>query len=89
LHLDIPVGNPIEPAIPAVESTDVMDTELSPQVCVEPDNNTYDSNTEGPVVNSSTKQVLSSSWIESIVSEAKKDHQPCKSTLASISFTTG
>uniref|UniRef100_A0A8I6Z8X7 C3H1-type domain-containing protein n=1 Tax=Hordeum vulgare subsp. vulgare TaxID=112509 RepID=A0A8I6Z8X7_HORVV len=83
--VDIPVGgNPIEPAIPAVESTDVMDTELSPQVSVEPDNNTYESNAEGPVVNSSTKRDLLSSWIESIVSEAKKDHQPCKSTLPSI-----
>ncbi|VAI93466.1 unnamed protein product [Triticum turgidum subsp. durum] len=83
--VDNPVGNPIEPAIPAMESTDVMDTALSPQVSVEPDNNTYHSNTEGSVVNSSTKRDLSS-WIESIVSEAKKDHQPCKSTLPSISL---
>uniref|UniRef100_A0A453T7R1 C3H1-type domain-containing protein n=1 Tax=Aegilops tauschii subsp. strangulata TaxID=200361 RepID=A0A453T7R1_AEGTS len=84
--VDNPVGNPIEPAIPAVESTDVMDTTLSPQVSVEPDNNTYNSNTEGSVVNSSTKRDLLSSWIESVVSEAKKDHQPCKSTLPSISL---
>uniref|UniRef100_A0ACD5ZE11 Uncharacterized protein n=1 Tax=Avena sativa TaxID=4498 RepID=A0ACD5ZE11_AVESA len=108
--VDIPVGNPNEPAIQTIESTDVMDTELvspqvsaepdaglvspqvsvepdaelvSPQVCVEPDH-TSDSNAEGPVDDSSTKQALLSSWIESIVSEAKKEHQPCKSTLPSI-----
>ncbi|KAK1613054.1 hypothetical protein QYE76_036727 [Lolium multiflorum] len=78
--VDIPAGNPNEPAIQAVESTDVMDAELvSPQVSVEPDH-TYDSSAEGPVVDSSTKQDLLSSWIESIVSEAKKENQPCKST---------
>uniref|UniRef100_A0ACD6ADV6 Uncharacterized protein n=1 Tax=Avena sativa TaxID=4498 RepID=A0ACD6ADV6_AVESA len=121
--VDIPVGNPNEPAIQAIESTDVMDTELvspqasaepdaglvspqvsvepdaelvSPQVSVEPDaelvspqvsvepDHTYDSNAEGPVDDSSTKQALLSSWIESIVSEAKKENQPCKSTLPSI-----
>jgi hypothetical protein len=98
--VDITVGNPNEPAIQAVESTEVMDAELvSPQVSVEPDaelvppqvsveanaelvspqvsaepDHTYASNAEGPVA----------SWIESIVSEAKKEHQLCKSTLTSI-----
>ncbi|KAM0832225.1 hypothetical protein ACQ4PT_065058 [Festuca glaucescens] len=62
----------------------VPDAELvSPQVSVEPDH-TYDSNAEGTVVDSSTKQDLLSSWIDSIVSEAKKEHQPCKSTIPSI-----
>ncbi|XP_010239726.1 uncharacterized protein LOC100829964 isoform X2 [Brachypodium distachyon] len=84
--VDVPTVNPIDTALGALESTDVMDAELvSPQVSVEPDH-TYDSNTEGPVVDSSTNQDSLSSWIGSIVSEAKKDHQPCKSTLPSISF---
>ncbi|RCV22248.1 hypothetical protein SETIT_4G205600v2 [Setaria italica] len=56
----------------------------SSQVYVDPDH-TYHSNTEDHVAVPSTKPDPLSSWIEAIVSEAKKEHQSCKSTQHSIS----
>ncbi|XP_062178619.1 uncharacterized protein LOC133883338 isoform X2 [Phragmites australis] len=56
----------------------------SSQVYVDPDH-TFHSNTEDPVVESGTKPDLLSSWVEAIVSETKREHQPCKSTLLSVS----
>uniref|UniRef100_A0A0E0E443 C3H1-type domain-containing protein n=1 Tax=Oryza meridionalis TaxID=40149 RepID=A0A0E0E443_9ORYZ len=80
---DIPVDN-LNKLPSALESSDAMDADqVSSQVCVNPDH-TNDSNTENAGVESNAKQDLLSSWIEAIVSEAKKEHPPCKSTALTV-----
>uniref|UniRef100_A0A0D9WSF1 C3H1-type domain-containing protein n=1 Tax=Leersia perrieri TaxID=77586 RepID=A0A0D9WSF1_9ORYZ len=82
--VDIPIDNLNKPISSALESSGVMDTDqVSSQVCVDPDH-ANDSNVENPGVKSNAKQDLLSSWIEAIVSEAKKEHRPCNSTPLSV-----
>ncbi|TKW22211.1 hypothetical protein SEVIR_4G214500v4 [Setaria viridis] len=80
------VDKPIDkPVLLSSHSIVVPGGELaSSQVYVDPDH-TYHSNTEDHVAVPSTKPDPLSSWIEAIVSEAKKEHQSCKSTQHSIS----
>ncbi|OEL35996.1 Zinc finger CCCH domain-containing protein 7, partial [Dichanthelium oligosanthes] len=80
--VDKPIDKPI---VLSSQSIDAPGGELaSSQLYVDPDH-TYHSNNEDPMAVSSTKPDPLSSWIESIVSEAKKEHQSRKSTLPSIS----
>ncbi|XP_006657168.2 uncharacterized protein LOC102707322 [Oryza brachyantha] len=82
--VDIPVNDLNKPIPSALESSDLMDIDrYSSQVCVNTDHANL-SNTENPGVESNTKQDLLSSWIEAIVSEAKKEHIPCISTPLSV-----
>lgn len=80
------VDKPIDkPVLLSSHSLDVPGGELaSSQVFVNPDH-TYHNNTEDHVAVPSTKPDPLSSWIEAIVSEAKKEYQSCKSTQHSIS----
>ncbi|KAF0931353.1 hypothetical protein E2562_004493, partial [Oryza meyeriana var. granulata] len=82
--VDVPVDSLNKPIPSALESSGVMDADqVSSQVYVDP-GHTNDSNTENPGVESNANQDLLSSWIETIVSEAKKEHLPCKSTPLSV-----
>ncbi|KAG8075183.1 hypothetical protein GUJ93_ZPchr0006g43461 [Zizania palustris] len=81
--VDIPVDNLNKPIPSTLESSAVMDSgQFSSQLCIDLDH-TNISNTENPGVGSNGQHLLSS-WIEAIVSEAKKELQPCKSTLLSV-----
>ncbi|PUZ59831.1 hypothetical protein GQ55_4G074800 [Panicum hallii var. hallii] len=80
--VDEPIDKPI---LLSSQAIDAPGGELaSSQVYVDPDH-TYHSNAEDSVAVSITKPDSLSSWIEAIVSEAKKEHQLCRSTLPSIS----
>ncbi|KAJ1260039.1 hypothetical protein BS78_10G201600 [Paspalum vaginatum] len=83
---DKPLDNPNKSILLPSQSADTPGGELaSSQVHVDPDH-TYHQNIEDPVAVSSTQPDSLSSWIEAIVSEAKKGHQSCKSTLLPISY---
>jgi hypothetical protein len=83
--VDKPIDNHNKPILLSSQSADAPGQELaSSQVSVDSDH-TYHGSTEDPVGVSSTTLDSISSWIEAIVSEAKKDHQSCKSSLLPIS----
>ncbi|XP_066369865.1 uncharacterized protein [Miscanthus floridulus] len=83
--VDKPIDNLNKPILLSSQSADAPGRELaSSQVSVDSDH-TYHGSTEDPVGVSSTTHDSISSWIEAIVSEAKKDHQSCKSSLLPIS----
>ncbi|KAG2613071.1 hypothetical protein PVAP13_4KG333900 [Panicum virgatum] len=80
--VDKPIDKPI---LLSSQAIDAPGGELaSSQVYVDPDH-TYHSNAEDSVAVSIAKPDSLSSWIEAIVSEAKKEQQLCRSTLPSIS----
>ncbi|XP_062229336.1 uncharacterized protein LOC133927080 isoform X2 [Phragmites australis] len=82
---DKPIDNTKKPILISSQSAGATGGGLaSSQVYVDLDH-TYRSNTEDPVIESSTKPDLLPSWIKAIVSEAKKERHPCQSTLFSIS----
>lgn len=83
--VDKPIDNLNKPILLSSQSADAPGRELaSPQVSVDSDH-TYHGSTEDPVGVSSTTPDSIPSWIEAIVSEAKKEHQSCKSSLLPIS----
>ncbi|TVU08250.1 hypothetical protein EJB05_41647 [Eragrostis curvula] len=69
-------NNPNKPIVLSSQSAGVTGGELASQVYIDP-GDTCHSNT---MDESGTKPDFVSSWFEFIVSEATKDHQPCKST---------
>ncbi|OQU76755.1 hypothetical protein SORBI_3010G201500 [Sorghum bicolor] len=83
--VDKPIDNLNKRILLSSQSADAPGRELaSSQVSVDSDH-TYHGSSEDPVGVSSTTPDSISSWIEAIVSEAKKEHQSCKSSLLPIS----
>ncbi|KAL6603040.1 hypothetical protein ACP70R_043401 [Stipagrostis hirtigluma subsp. patula] len=80
-----PIDNPDKPSFLSLQSADAAGGELASSQVYDDPEHSYQGNTENPVVESSTKPDLLSSGIEAIVSEAQKEHQPCKPTLLSTS----